>query len=920
MALLGELGRRLRMLLHRRRFERDLADEMRLHLELRQRERVADGLAPAIARQAALRRFGNPTRLHEISREMWGWGALERLLQDVRFGLRLVARSPAASLGVVLILALGIGSGTALFSIVDGAFLHPFAYRDAHRFVVLNQDFPRQEIKSWFFSLPEYLDLRSRAHAFQDLVAQHELTVNLATRDRPERLYASEVSANTFPLIGVPPLIGRTFLPEEDGPGAPRVVLIGYDLWHRRFGADPRILRRTIALDGESYTVVGVMPYRFRMWGGELWFPLRLNAPDARGAPGASSAGGAAAPPGGASRPDRDGLSDRGRRWLKLGGYLRPGVSMATARADLRALARQLEREQRGAHPEAAGLKLEAILVRDVLIGDLRPALFVLLGAVVLLLLITGADVASLLLTRFSARAKEMAVRGTLGASPLRLARQLLTESLVFSMLGAAAGCLLAWGSLPLLLALIPPRYIAAEAEIRINLTAMGVAAGLALLMGLFVGLAPALHTRRPRALDALRGGGRGSGAGSQGGRARDLLVIGQIALALVVMAGAGLMIETYAHLAAVPLGFEPGHVLTLRVGLPEIRYPRADDVLGFYGELLRRLHALPGVTAAAVVSDRPMAELSNQELTIPGREEPGGVAATASVRRISPEYFAAMRIPLRAGRAFGDQDQARGLPVAIVNETMAKRFWPGANPLGRQFAPGRGTAAGTPGAAAAGRRWTTIVGVVGDARQRRSALAEVRPELYLPLAQTAEQARDMAILVRTTGDPTAWTAAVERQVRALDPQQPVYEVLTLREIVARGFGPQRLTAVLLALFAAMSFLLAVSGLYAVLALAVSWKTHDIGIRMALGARATDVRRHFVRHGAVLAAAGIGLGLAATLALTRLMADLLFGVSAGDPVVVAGAALLLTGVAAAASYVPARRASLLDPAVALRSD
>jgi len=335
---------------------------------------------------------------------------------------------------------------------------------------------------------------------------------------------------------------------------------------------------------------------------------------------------------------------------------------------------------------------------------------------------------------------------------------------------------------------------------------------------------------------------------------------------------------------------------------------------------LLQRLRALPGVTAAAAVSDRPMAELSNQDLSIQGREEPGDVAATALARRVSPDYFAALGIPLRAGRVFGDQDRANGLPVAVVNETMAKRFWPGASPLGRQIATGGRAAAGTPGGAAAGRRWTTVVGVVGDARQRHSVLAEVRPELYLPLAQTAVQSRDMAILVRTTGDPAAWTAPVERQVLALDPQQPVYEVLTQREIVARGFGPQRLTAVLLVLFAALSFLLAVSGLYALLAHAVGVKTHDIGIRMALGARATDVRRHFVKHGAVLAAAGIGLGLAATLALTRLMADLLFGVSAADPLVVAGAALLLTAVAAVASYVPARRASLLDPTVALRSD
>jgi len=874
-------------------------------------------------------------RWREIRREAWAWGSLERLVQDLRFALRMVAKSPATSLGVVLILALGIGAGTALFSVVDGAFLHPLAYRDPHRFVVLNQDFPRQELKSWFFSLPEYLDLRSRAHAFQDLVAQRELTVTLTTRDRPERLQASEVSANTFPLIGVPPVIGRPFLPEEDGPGAPRVVMMGFDLWHRRFGGDPGILRRTIALDGETYAVVGVMPYRFRLWGADLWFPLRLGAADAPGAPGAGTAGGAAAPPGGTARPDRVGMTDRGRRWLKLGGYLRPGVSVAAAAADLLGLARQLDREQRGAHPEVAGLELHTVLVRDALISDLRPALIVLFGAVALLLLITGADVANLLLVRFSARAKEIAVRGALGASPLRLVRQLVTESLVFAVLGAAAGCLLAWASLPLLLALIPPNYIGAEAEIRVNPAAMAVAVGLALLMGFLVGLAPALQALRPAALDALRAGGRGAGAGSEGRRARSLLVVGEIALAMVVMAGAGLMIETYAHLTTVPLGFRPDHVLTWRVGLPATRYPRAEQLRAFYDELLRRLRALPGVTAAAAASDRPMAELSIQELTVRGRVEPGGVTATAVARRVSPDYFTALGIPLRAGRPFGNQDLPGSLPVAIVNETMAKRFWPGASPLGRQIRAGRRASSGGPGAAGPavaagaaaaaeatgpGERWLTVVGVVGDARQRSSVLAEVRPELYLPLAQTAEQARDMAILVRTTGDPAAWTAAAGRQVQALDPEQPIYEVLTLREIVSRGYGPKRLTAALLMVFAALAFLLAVSGLYAVLAHAVSLKTHDIGIRMALGARAADVRRLFARQGALLAAWGVGLGLAATLALTRLMAGLLYGVSAGDPAVVAGAALLLAGVAVAAAYLPARRAARLDPLAALRAD
>ena len=930
---LGELGRRLLMLARWRRFTRDLDEEMRLHLELRQRDRMARGAASDEALRAAHRQFGNPTRLREISREMWGWGSLERLLQDLRYGMRMALKSPASSLGVVLILALGIGASTALWSIVDGAFIHPLAYRDPHRFVVLNQDFPRQDLKSWFFSVPEYLDLRHRTHAFQDLVAERELDVNLTTRDRPERIAASEVSANTLPLIGVPPLLGRGFLAEEDRPGGPRVALVGYDLWRRRFGADPRILRRTIEIDGASYAVVGVMPRRYRLWGAEIWLPLHLNLADGSGARGASVAepagrtepvAGAAGNPNPAGAPDRGGMADRGHRWVQIGGYLRRGVSVERAQAELGALARQLEGEHRGPHPEYAGLRLNALLVRDALIRDLRPAMAVLLGAVVLLLLITGADVANLLLVRFSARGKEIAVRGALGASSLRLARQLVTESLVFSALGAAAGCVLAWCCLPLLVALIPPSYIASEAEIRIDAKALVVAASLALLMGLMLGLAPALHARRAAALDALRaGGGRGTGGasqGRQGRRARDLLVVGEIALALVVMAGAGLMIETYAHLTAVPLGFDPHHVVTLRVSLPEGRYPRGNDVEAFYGELLRRVSALPGVVAAAAVSDRPMTELSTQELTVQGREEASGVTATAVTRRVSPGYFRAMAIPLRLGRLFGDQDRAARLPVAIVNEAMAKRFWPTASPLGRLIRGGRRYSHWSPGDAAAGAPWMTVVGVVGDARQRGNVLAEIRPEFYVPLAQAAAQSRDMAILVRSVGDPAAWTAAVAREVLRLDPQQPIYEALTLSEIVARGFGPKRLAAVLLVLFASLAFLLAVSGLYAVVAQAVSLQTHDIGIRMALGAEGGHVARLFVGRGAQLIAAGVALGLAGSLALTRMLADLLFGVSASDPAVLAGASLLLAAVAAAASYLPARRAARLDPMVALRTD
>ncbi|HUI43635.1 MAG TPA: ABC transporter permease [Terriglobia bacterium] len=884
---------RLKGLVGRRKMERDLDDEVRLHLELKARANIEAGMPPAEAKFAALRAFGGVEQKKEECREVGRFRFVESLAQDSRYALRQLRRNPGFAAVAVLSLALGSGAGTALYSVIDGAFLHPFLHGNDTS-VLLRARFPHKQMNSWLFSVPEYLAIRNRTHVFSSVQAQREASsVSLSIPPLVEGVSGAPVSAETFEDSGVTPLLGRAYTKEEDRPGGPRVVVLSADLWQTRFNSDPAMVGKNIRLNGQSYTVLGVMPKRYRWMGAELWFPMQLNLAD----------------------------TDRSHRFLFVTADLRKGVTLAQAGRELHALAASLENEDAGATPEYAGWDLDGLLVRDVIVGDLAPALLMLSGAVVLVLLITCANLGNLTLERGALRRREMAIRLAYGASPARLFRQMLTESLLLSLAGSAAGALVAYAGLHSLVGLIPRNYIATEAEIGIHTNVLLASFFAALAMGVLMGLAPALAAPRLNLDASLRGAGRNLAGEGAGRHFRRALVVSEIALAVVVLCGAGLMTRSYRHAAELPLGFDPRGVYAMTIDLPALRYPAAAQVSGFFGELVRRVRVLPGVQEASLVSQAPMAgwDVDTHDFQMEGRPlEPGGLP-NADERIVGPAYYRLMGIALEQGREFTDGDRAGGLPVAIVNRTMARLYWPGRSPLGQRLRLGHGySRARLLSAAGTGGPWLTIVGVVSDARQRPEVQWEIRPEIDLPFLQSADRIRDLSLLVKT---PQAWegiVGGVRGAMASLDAQLPIANISILDEIVADGQGPRRLALVLLAVFGGLALLLVVVGVYAVIAYHVSRRTPELGLRAAMGAQPADIRRLVLGQGMRLVLAGVALGVALAAALTRALGSLLYGVAATDPLTFAGVAAGISAVALLASCIPARRATRVDPTVALR--
>ncbi len=884
----------LKQLFMRGREYRDLSDEIEEHLEEKIEELVGEGMPREEAVRTARREFGNTTLVREIGREVWRWPSFENVWLDVRFAVRMLRKSPVFTTVAVLTLAVGIGASVALYSIVDGAFLHPFKYRSSDRFVLLLARFPHKKANSWIFSVPEYQDIRSHSHIFLDLVAQHEgAPMNLSDPPRIDSVVAARIGADTFATNGTPPLLGRVYTSEEDRPGGPAVAVLSWDLWRNRFQSDPHIAGQTIRLNGERYTVLGVMPRRYRPMGAEVWLPLQLNPAD----------------------------SDRSHRTLFVIGRLRAGVTLEQARGEMRTLARALEKEDAGTTPEYAGWTLDAFPIRDVIVGELKPALLLLLGAVGLVLLISGANLANLMLARGTVRRKEVAVRRVHGASRARILQQLLIESLLLSLLGGALGVLIAFGSLETLVSLIPANYIATEAEISINPHVLIAGFILAVAMGVLIGLAPALQALGGHAGETLKETARSLAGARSGGRARGALVVAEIALALVVIAGAGLMSRSYLQMTTLPLGFRPENVLVMHLALPAEGYASAAKVSGFYEELVRRLENAPALESAAVVSQAPMEgfDVDTHDFFVEGRPLERGGPPNADERIVSPEYFRTMGIEVLEGRAFAASDRDGSLPVAIVNQTAARLCWPGRSALGQRIRLGYGNSrtrmlldTGT------GSAWLTIVGVVRDARQRPDLLREIRPEINLPLSQSANRIRDMALVVRSPAAGALDT--VRREVASLDPQLPVHGVQNMLKIVADGHGPRRLALLLLDWFAAMALLLVVIGVYATMAYSVSQRAHELGLRIAMGARPRDIAGLIVSQSSRQTFLGIAVGIGAAFALTRLMGTLLYGVTATDPLTFAAAAGLLWAVALGACYPPVRRATKADPMIALRCE
>jgi putative ABC transport system permease protein len=805
----------------------------------------------------------------------------DEMLQDLRFGVRMLLKNPGFTLIAVFTLALGIGANTAIFSVVNAVVLRPLPYPEPERLIRLWESNPGRGWPEFSASAPNYEDWRKQQSVWEQLAAYEFATFNFTGSGEPERVAALSVTANLFPALEVAPALGRNFLPEEEQAGRNRVAILSDGLWQRRFGADPGLIGRQIQLSGESYTVVGVMPPRFQLTPGtELWVPLVVDP--------------AAAP----------WHANRSHHNLHVIGRLKPGVNLRQAQVAMDTLARQLEQQ----YPKSnAGWGVRLRTFYDWMVPEqIRKSMLVLFAAVGFVLLIACANVANLLLARASTRQREMAVRAALGASRLRVMRQLLTESLLLAGLGGLVGALLAfWGARILKAGTV--LNIPRLNETSLDLRVLGFTLIVSLLTGLIFGLAPAWQASKLDLNETLKEGGRSGGSGVRH-RLRGALVVGEVALALVLLLSAGLMVRSFANLQNVPLGFAPENVLTMQINLPGSKYGEKAQRVNFYKQLPERLRATPGVTGVAAVTQLPLFSGASwaQEITLEGGEAaPSDAKLSAGTFAVTPRYFETMGIPLLQGRDFTEQDNGDTTLNYIVSESFARRFWPNENPLGKRFRTGAFDLFGT------------VVGVVGNVRNV-SLESEGGPAFYFSYGRIGMPA--LTVVVRTVAPPETMTAVLRAQVHSLDRDLPVYNVRALEQLVHNAAGQPRFQTGLLGLFSAVALLLAAIGIYGMMAYAVTQRTHEIGVRMALGAQSCDVRALVVRQGMMLSLIGIVIGLALTFGLTRFLKGLLYQVSPADSLTFALIPLLLVGVALLACYVPARRATKIDPLAALRCE
>ncbi|MGH9834557.1 MAG: ABC transporter permease [Blastocatellia bacterium] len=805
---------------------------------------------------------------------------MQTLWQDLRYGARMLSKNPGFALVAVIALALGIGANTAIFSVVNGVLLRPLPYPQPEQLAMVWLDNRRQNIREDITSYPNFVDWRDQNKTFQGMAAVRNINVSLTGAGEPEELRGATVSANFFQLMGVAPAQGRGFTIDEEQPGKDKVVVLSYGLWQRRFGGDPGILNQTISLSGEPHTVIGIMPPSFAFPSKvAIWGPLA---------------------------PNERARAARGSFWLPVIGRFKPGVTRQQAQADMNVIGGQLERQ----YPDInAGYGVNVVPLHEQIVGDLKPALLVLLGAVAFVLLIACANVANLLLARAAVRQREVAIRSALGAGRWRIVRQMLTESVLLSVIGGALGLLLAvWGVAALLK--LGPADLPRLDNVRLDWRVLVFTLGLSLLTGLIFGLMPALQTSQTDVGETLKEGGRSGTGGRRAQFVRSGFIVAEIALTLALLIGAGLLIRSFWRLQQVNPGFNPDRLLTLTVRLPRTKYPEGAQVAAFYQQLQERLAALPGAQSVSATSSIMMPKVTNSSgFTIEGRPpDPREQSQELPFEAALPNYFETMGVTLAQGRQFTAQD-GRGAPeVAIVNETFVKLYFPNNDPLGKRF---------TFGSADDNPQWITIAGVVRDTK-RQGLDAPIRMESWMPHAQMP--ARRMEMVVRTTGDPLALIRSTRDAVWSLDKDLPIPAMETMEQRLSESVAQRRLNMLLLCLFAAVALVLAAVGIYGVMSYAVTQRTHEIGIRVALGAQVGDVLRMILRQGMKLAIIGEIIGLAGAFALTRLMAGLLFGVSATDPLTFVAIALLLTGVALLACWIPARRAAKVDPMVALHHE
>ncbi|HEV2206397.1 MAG TPA: ABC transporter permease [Candidatus Acidoferrales bacterium] len=914
----------------RSKLDSQLDSELQFHVEQQTAENVAAGMDPGEARRRALAQFGGLEYIKEETRDARGTQFVESLAQDVRFALRMLRKSPGFTAVAVITLALGIGANTAMFSVVNAVVLRPLPYAHSERLVWIAESVPA--LKSEAASGGDYVDWKDQNHTLERIAAYDTMyrgslregaggpgsaDFNLTRKGTPARVHSAFVSASFFGTLGAEPQIGRAFTDKEDEPSGPRVVVLMHSFWQQYFGSDARVLGQTVDLDTAPYTIIGVMPASFRFPGDsdtQILLPLALNQAQER-------------------------LRVLGQRQVRIIGLLKPGVSLAAARADLDEIRKRAQESSESAAAARRGRdratltagagghggrvrrstsdrdggpppasELEVMPLAEHLAGNLRPAMLILLGAVGLVLLIACANIANLMLTRASGRTREMAVRAILGAGRWRLVRQLLAESVTLAVAGGVAGLLLAAWGVGAMARLIPASAgggILAVAAPRVDGNVLLFALAVSVVTGILFGLAPAVAATRSDLAEGLKEGAQAASPGVRRGRLRGALAVAEVSLALVLLIGAGLLIKSFYRLLEVNPGFTPEHVLTMDLSLTDTRYPTRQQQSEFFSEVLRRVESLPGVRSAAVADSLPLSPYQAFLMLARTGLLPRAALLSSTPTMmyqitVSPAYFSTLEIPVLKGRTFTEHDEEQSLKVAVVNETLARLLWPNEDPIGRHL-PLFHT--------------LTVVGVVGNTHHE-GLTQNTEAEVYVPYLQLPQNSMQLA--VRTAADPDSMVSAVRAQVRDVDPDQPLYHVGTLEQTLAESVAPRRFNMLLLGIFAGIAFVLATVGIYGVMAFSVVQRTHEIGIRMALGARTSDVLGMVVRQGLKLTAVGVTIGIAGALVLTRFLASLLFGVRPNDAVTFVGVSLILGVVALVACYIPARRAMRVDPMVALR--
>ena len=799
---------------------------------------------------------------------------MDALLRDIRYGFRSLLKRPAFTVVALIALALGIGANTAIFSLVNAVLVQPLPFKDPDQLVWAWGRF-RQGSERASVAPGDFVDYRNQNTTFEEFAAFFSIPfpINLTGNGEPERLNSAGVTGNYFQAMGVNPALGRTFQLENEKNGNDQVAVLSHKLWQTQFGGDKRIVNKTIVLDGKSCLVLGVMPKEFNFpQGTEIWVPMNFDR-----------------------SPE---MKQRKAHFLRPVGRLKPGVTIAQAQADTDAIAARLEQQ----FPDSnRGCSVKLISLRDQLVGNTKPTLFILLGAVGFVLLIACANVANLLLVRAAARQKEIALRTALGASRMRIARQMITESVLLALIGGALGMALAFWGIDFLVAVsgdnLPP-----TAQVKIDATVLTFTLGISVLTGVLFGLAPALRTMRVNLTNSLKEGGRSTGEGVQRNIARSILIVAESAVAVILLIGAGLLVRSLIKLQHTSPGFDSHNVLTMRLDLPDIKYPSEEKTTSFFQQLETRIGGLPGVESTGMITELP---LSGQPNDIPyyvdGRP-PESQSLGGDFRFVNTQYFQSLRIPLLRGRNFTDAEVLRSEKVIIISDLLAKEAFPNEDPLGHRLAMGMGDLG-----------FFEIVGVVGDIRHRELE-SEPIPTMYMPSLRR----NWMNLVIRAQGDPGYLAAAVRAEVKGIDPDQPVASVKSMDEWLATSVSSHRYRTMLLALFALIALILASTGIYGVMAYSVAQRTHEIGVRMALGARRFDVLKLVVQQGMLLVVIGVVLGILGAVALTRVMSSVLYEITPKDPVTFVGVAIFLTAVALIACYIPARRATKVDPLVALR--